>query len=155
MKKLAMMAVAMIAVGSVARAQEAASAAAAEEEGCPLSFDATLDFYSAYVWRGNVINDEPVWQPGATISYSAGDYGTLSVNVWQNWNVTDNLDHKQFGGLDESDYTVSYAVDVGPCSLEVGHIWYTFPRANGPDYAHSTEEVYGGIAYNKIGRAHV
>jgi len=160
MKKLIVMAMAMVTVASVAVAQTAAAPAepakAPEtkvEEKSPLTFAATLDYYSAYVWRGIICNDRPVWQPGATISYSAGDYGTLSANVWQNWNASDRNGHVHAGGLDESDYTLSYTKDVGPVSLEAGHIWYTFPCPNGSyqgssEYAHSTEEFYAGAALN-------
>ena len=150
---VAMMAIAVMAVAddkaaAPATAPAAAPAAAVKEEKSPLSFAATLDVYSAYVWRGNVINDRPVWQPGATVSYATKDYGTVSGNVWQNWDMTDHNEHRTFGGLNESDYTLSYTKDVGPVGVEVGHIWYTFPKVNGADYGHSTEEFYGGLSYN-------
>ena len=69
-------AVAVAAIAGTVMAQEPAApapaaAAAAVVEEAPdtgLSFGATLDLYSAYVWRGCVLNDEPVWQPGATVS---------------------------------------------------------------------------------------
>ncbi len=138
--------------GSVCAQESAAPAApAVVKEEAPdtgLSFDATLDLYSAYVWRGCVINDEPVWQPGATVSYATGDYGTLSANVWANLNMTDRTKHTHFGGLEEIDYTLSYEVDVGPVSLSAGHIWYTFPSISSADYAGSTREVYATAAYN-------
>jgi outer membrane scaffolding protein for murein synthesis (MipA/OmpV family) len=156
MKKLVMMAVAMVAVATTVSADgtNAAPVVAKEESKCPLSFAATLDIYSAYVWRGNVINDRPVWQPGATVSYATKDYGTLSANVWQNWDLTDRNNHRVAGGLNESDYTLSYTKDLGPIGVEIGHIWYTFPKLGGKNadgknyYAQGTEEVYGGLAYN-------
>ena len=137
--------------GSVCAQESSTPAAPAVKEESPdtgVSFSSTLDIYSARVWRGCVINDEPVWQPGATVSYATGDYGTLSANVWANFNMTDNLKRSHFGGVDELAYTLSYAIDVGPMSLSVGHIWYTFPSISDTQYAHSTREVYATAAFN-------
>lgn len=148
------LAVAIAAVAPVAMAQEAAAPAAAKEEAkCPVSFGATMDFYSAYVWRGIILNDRPVWQPGASASYDAGDYGTFSASVWANFNADNRIGHTAAAGLDELDYTLGYTKDVGPVTLEAGHIWYTFPRWNGgcdgdSQYGRSTEEFYLGAAYN-------
>jgi len=149
MKTMMSAAAAVVAIAGFVLAQEpAAPAAVAEEASSPLSFAATLDIYSAYVWRGCVLNDEPVWQPGATVSYSMGDYGTVSAGAWASFNMTDNLKHDHFGGIDEIDYTLSYAVDVGPVSLGAGHIWYTFPSISDSSYYNSTREVYLTAAYN-------
>ena len=154
MKKLLFMAVVMVAAACVVSAQEtsgtAAPAAAVAEESpdTGFSFAATMDIYSAYVWRGLVVNDRPVWQPGGTISYDTGDYGTFAVNVWANFDMTDRMGHTTGAGLNEVDYTASYAIDVGPCSLSVGHVWYTFPKVNGEDYYSSTREVYATAQYN-------
>jgi outer membrane scaffolding protein for murein synthesis (MipA/OmpV family) len=154
MKKLMCMAVAMIAIAAVVSAQETAKAAAPapavveESPDTGFSFGATMDIYSAYVWRGCVLNDEPVWQPGATVSYATGDYGTLSAGVWASFNMTDRNNRTHFAGIDEIDYTLSYAIDVGPVSLSVGHIWYTFPSVSSAAYGHSTREVYATAALN-------
>ena len=157
MKKLVMLAVAMMAVVTAVLADDAkvaapaAAAPVAVKEASPntgLSFATTLDLYSAYVWRGEVINDRPVWQPGATASYATGNYGTLSANVWGNFDMTDRNSHTKFGGVNELDYTASYAIDVGPVSLSVGHIWYTFPSISGSAYGTSTREVYVTAQYN-------
>ena len=146
MKKLLVVALAMIAIASTGIAQEAAPAVA--EKSTPLTLDATLDLYSAYVWRGCVITDEPVYQPGGSVGYDMGDSGSISAGVWANFDFTDANNTTHFGGLNELDYTLSYAKDLGDFSLEAGHIWYTFPQANGQDYGNSTEEVYGSVAYN-------
>jgi len=163
-----MMAVAMVAVATTLLAEDKVAATAAAPATAPaavpattekspdtgLAFATTLDFYSAYVWRGNVINDRPVWQPGATASYLTGDYGTLSANVWANFDATHRAGHTTAAGLNEIDYTLSYTKDVGPFSLEAGHIWYTFPKLGGKtaagedNYFASTREIYGGVAYN-------
>lgn len=126
------------------------SAAPVEEspnDGLPLSVSVSLDVLSDYLWRGQVCNDNPVWQPSVTLTYDAGDYGALSANVWSTFDLT----HKQgtstasrrSAGLQEIDYTLSYAVDLFSVGLEVGHIWYTYPNGNG----HSDQELYATLSY--------
>ena len=152
MKKVLFVAAAICVVASAGSAQDATNAApVAVKEEAPdtgFSFSSTLDLYSAYVWRGCVVNDEPVWQPGATVSYDTGDYGVFSANVWANFDMTDQAGPTTAAGLSEIDYTASYAIDVGPMSLSAGHIWYTFPKAGGSDYYNSTREVYATAQYN-------
>jgi len=152
MKKLLTMAVAMVAAVTTVLAQETAKAApvavAEESSETGFSFDATLDIFSAYIWRGCVLNDRPVWQPAGTVSYSTGDYGTFSAGLWANADMTDRMGHTTGAGLNEIDYTVSYAINVADFSFEVGNIWYTFPKASGQDYYNSTREVYASVAYN-------
>jgi len=154
MKRLLMMAVAMVAFASIVSADDKAAAAVAapapkeESPNTGVTLAATLDLYSAYVWRGCVINDRPVWQPGATVSYATGDYGTLSAGAWSNFDATDRRGHTKFGGISELDYTATYAIDVGPVSLSAGHTWYTFPSVTGNTYGESTREVFVTAQYN-------
>ena len=149
MKRLTMMAMMVMASVCAVSAQDGVK----EVESSPLSFAATADLYSAYVWRGLVVNKHAVLQPGATATFDLGDAGAISANVWSDFNLAQNSRHaanrhRAFGGLDELDFTASYAIDLGDFSLGAGHIWYTFPRANGSDYGHSTEEVFLTLAYN-------
>lgn len=146
MKSMLAMVMVLLAVNLSSLAQQAEVKEASPDAG--LSFEATLDIYSAYVWRGVVVNDRPVWQPGGTVSYATGEYGTFSAGVWANFDITDRNGFRSGGGLNEIDYTLSYAIDVEDFSLEAGHIWYTFPKVNGKDYLGSTREVYGSVAYN-------
>lgn len=156
MKTLLMMAAALAAVATTVRAEVKAEAVPAAPAVVPkeespdtgFSFDATVDLYSAYVWRGLVVNDRPVWQPAGTISYDTGDYGTVSAGAWANFDITDRNGYRSGGGLNEIDYSASYAIDVSDFTLEAGHIWYTFPKSGGQDYFSSTREVYGSVAYN-------
>ena len=150
MKKLTMMAMVLAASVCAVSAQEVAM-----EEGkeSPLSFEVTADLNSAYVWRGLVLNRHPVLQPGATATFDLKDAGAISANVWSDFNLAQHSkhaanQHRAFGGLDELDFTASYAIDLGDFSLGAGHIWYTFPRSNGQDYGNSTEEVFLTLAYN-------
>ena len=141
MKKLVAAVMAIFAVASICVAQDAAEAG-----GSPLSFDVGADLYSAYIWRGIQVNDEPVLQPAVSVGYDLGDLGSLSAGVWANGDLTDGGPNGD-PDVSEIDYTVSYAIDVEDFSLEVGHIWYTFPNSHGPTLD-STMEVYGSVAYN-------
>lgn len=119
-----------------------------EEAKCPVSVAATLDLYSAYVWHGCVLNDEPVWQPDFAISYTLGDYGTFAADAWMNFDTTANNHQRHFGGLNEIDYTAQYSVNIGDFSLGAGHIWYTFPSVSSGKYYPSTRELFVSAAYN-------
>lgn len=146
MKSVLAMVALLLAINLNASAQQAEVAEKSPDTG--LSFEATLDLYSAYVFRGCVVNDRPVWQPAGTVSYATGEYGTFSAGVWANFDITARNGCRSGGGLNEIDYTLSYAIDVDDFALEAGHLWYTFPKVNGHDYLFSTREVYGSAAYN-------
>jgi len=119
-----------------------------EETPFPLTFGATLDVYSAYIWHGMIVNDEPVLQPDVAITYSFGDYGAVTADAWFNFDTTGNNGQTHVGGINEIDYTLKYAVTLSDFSLEVGHTWYTFPSVSSADYYRSTREIFVGVAYN-------
>ncbi|MFH0880425.1 MAG: hypothetical protein V2A34_11985 [Lentisphaerota bacterium] len=90
-----------------------------------LAADASLDaaVLSAYVWRGQVINDEMVLQPAFTAESEWG----LKLNAWANVDLTDKADVK--GEVNEIDLLISYSPKFeGPVSLEVGFAEYAFPK---------------------------
>jgi len=107
------------------------------------------DVYSAYVWRGMTINDEPVWQPDLTLGLNFGDYGALTADVWANFDATSSTGKRHAAGLSEIDYTLAYSVTVSDFALSAGHIWYTFPQASGEDmeYGPSTREFFTSVSY--------
>jgi hypothetical protein len=119
-----------------------------EEAKCPVSVGATLDLYSAYVWHGCVLNDEPVWQPDLALTYSFGDYGAVTADAWMNFDATGNNSQRSFVGMNEIDYTLQYAVTLSDFSLGIGHIWYTFPAIGDTQYYPSTREIFVSAAYN-------
>ena len=88
--------------------------------------EASLDLpvNSAYVWRGQVYNDEPVFEPSLNV---ATKYG-LSFNTWANFNLTDNLGNDSEKEFNEVDLTVSYDVPVEVLDLTVGAAEYTYPH---------------------------
>jgi uncharacterized protein (TIGR02001 family) len=90
-------------------------------EGLETGVSVDVPVLSAYVWRGQVLVDEPVVQPGLT-----GTIGGFSVNAWSSM----NLDGTETDGeFTEMDWTVSYAQAVGPVELGLGVVQYTFPNS--------------------------
>ncbi len=83
-----------------------------------------VDAVSAYLWRGQALNDEPVVQPSLTVST---DYG-LSFNTWGSYNLTDNLGPDADKEFTEVDVSASYAVPVKVVDLSVGVVDYEFPH---------------------------
>jgi hypothetical protein len=127
----------------------AAAQAGAEEKG-PLSLDLKSDLYSAYVWRGKVLDDGAVAQPSAIASLDAKEAGLFAMKVWSNWDLSPRASRpqttKSFGGLNVLTFTPSYTKAVGPVSVTAGNIWYTFP-GDGQPKKHSTSELYTTVAY--------
>jgi hypothetical protein len=63
---------------------------------------------SAYVWRGQVLVDDPVVQPTFTVAK-----GGFSINWWGNFNLDDNATGDDFE-FSEHDITLSYAAPPAP-----------------------------------------
>lgn len=114
------MAAGLMAAGLAARAQTTAD----------------LPLLSAYAWRGQILNDQAVFQPA--LNAVSGGWG---VNAWGNYNTTD----RATGGADfsEIDLTVSYGRQAGPVALSGGVIEYLFPNTDYP----GTREVYFGATW--------
>lgn len=115
---------------------------AAEEPA--VSVNADLPVLSAYVWRGQVLNDEAVFQPA--LNLSKGGFG---LNVWGNYNLTDAV--ADAGECSEIDLTASYGGKVGPLQYGLGVIEYSFPNqtlvsgSNSVAYP-GTREVYVSLS---------
>ena len=112
-----------------------------------LTVEASVDVLCDYIWRGTICNGNPVWQPSATIGYDAGDFGTVSANVWSSFDLTHKrgtaTNSRRSCGAQEIDYTLVYANSLGPVGIEAGHIWYTFPNNNGS----SDQDLYATVSY--------
>jgi len=117
--------------------------------------DATLDVpvSSAYVWRGMVLNADPVLQPSLTVADKRG----LSLNVWANMDLTRNRQilRKQRatdpGNFSEVDLTVAYKLPVKAADVHVGLIRSLFPSTSSSDLADSSMGA-GAEGSTKIGR---
>jgi hypothetical protein len=109
--------------------------------------DATLqaDVLSAYVWRGQVYNDEIVVQPSLT---AETDFG-LSFNVWGNFNATDRFSPETEREFAEVDLNVAYSRKVSFVTLGIGYYEYLYTHQTALDDVTSnavpvagTREVY-------------
>ncbi len=52
-----------------------------------IEFEVTADFFSKYIWRGQKLNDDPVFQPGISATY-----GNLTAAIWGNLDLTNYND---------------------------------------------------------------
>lgn len=102
---------------------------------CGADMNADLPILSAYVWRGQVLNDETVVQPALNVAK-----GGLGVNVWGNYNTTDRVTGDP--DFSEIDLTVSYGGRLGPAAYGIGVIEYLFPNTEVP----GTREVYVSLS---------
>jgi len=96
----------------------------------------TGDFFSSYVWRGQLITDGWVFQPGVTVGY-----GGLTAGVWGNLDLTD--DNDESGEFIEYDWYLDYSgqlTDIVGYSL--GAIYYYFPSGE------PTTELYWGFSFD-------
>jgi uncharacterized protein (TIGR02001 family) len=99
---------------------------------------ANVDYLSKYMWRGQNLSDDPVFQPSVTVTY-----GALSASLWGNMDTT-NI-NSNGGRFSEIDTTVGLTGQIPGtegiiCSLGVTH--YHFPGTAYPD----TTECYGGFS---------
>ena len=119
----AMVVAALLAAGG--RAQEPASgaepAATANEEGTAVSASVDLAVLTGYLWRGMLINDEPVFQPSLTL-----DYRGFSLNVWANYDFNDSDEAPAFT---EVDYSASYSFEFGRFAASLGYSLYDYPNS--------------------------
>ena len=117
----------------------AGSCAVMAEEESKVEFEITADFYSKYIWRGIVVTDDHVFQPGASATF-----GGLTAGVWGNLELTDFSDND--GEFTEVDYYLDYSGDVPGVEgvgYSVGLIYYHFPSLVG-----DTTEVYLGLNFD-------
>jgi hypothetical protein len=104
-----------------------------------IDFEITADFFSKYIWRGQNLDDDYVFQTGI----SAG-YGGLTAAVWGNLELT-NINENS-GEFTEWDYSLDYSGDVPGVKgigYSVGVINYHFPGVVG-----DTTEIYGGLNFD-------
>ena len=109
-----------------------------------IDFELATGFFSKYIWRGQNVDDDPVFQSGISASYKG-----LTATIWGNLELT-NINDKS-GDFSELDYSLDYSSampGIGGVEYSVGVIYYDFPgcTADGtrcPD----TTEVYWGLNF--------
>lgn len=102
--------------------------------------DAELTVANRYVWRGQLLVDDPVLQPAANLSY-----GDFRLNVWGNLDLTNvNGNAGQFTEVDVA-LEWLHAFDDTPIPFRVfaGAAGYFFPNLP----FEPTAEIYGGVAF--------
>jgi hypothetical protein len=100
----------------------------------------TADFMSKYIWRGQNIDDDPVFQPSLSVSYKG-----FTAAVWGNLEMT-NINGNS-GEFSEIDYSIDYSSavpDMKGIGYSVGAIYYDFPATS----AAGTTEVYWGLNFD-------
>ena len=106
-----------------------------------IEFEVTTDYYGKYIWRGQNISDDPVFQPGASLSWNG-----FTAAWWANLETT-KINGKS-GEFTEHDWSLDYSGDLPfgeGISYSVGLINYYFPTV---DDAGETTEVYWGLAFD-------
>ncbi len=117
-------------------------AASAEDE---ITFELTADYFSKYIWRGQNLNDDPVFQPGISAAY-----GNLTAGIWGSLDLTNINDRNS--DFFEVDYYLDWSDDLPDfegISYSVGVIYYDFPGS----YADGTRlpdtlEAYLGLNFD-------
>lgn len=101
-----------------------------------VGFDVSADFYSKYVWRGQLINDDYAFQPGISMTFDK-----FTAGIWGSLDMTDYNGEK--GEFIEYDYYLDYTTTIMEgVDLSVGVINYYFPGAE------DTTEIYYGFAFD-------
>lgn len=100
----------------------------------PVSITTDMAINSDYVWRGFLLDEDVVMQPGIYISG-----GGFTFSLWSSFDMQsdDALDS------DEVDYSIDYTKDFKGYSLSVGLTYYDFPEAD--TYS---REFYVGVVFD-------
>ena len=96
--------------------------------------DATvgMDVASAYVFRGNTLNDGPVVQPALSVgNFKLNEEITLplTLGVWANMDIGSYNHTLDAGEFSEVDFTACYALPkvIDKLGWSVGYIEYMYP----------------------------
>lgn len=103
------------------------------------SLSISTGLFSKYIWRGQLINDEFVFQPDVSLSYKG-----LTASLWTNIDLSDQNGNN--GEFTEYDWTLLYEGNLliyKTIKYSIGAIYYAFPK-NIPD----TTELFGSLGIN-------
>lgn len=115
---------------------------AVSARGVELNGDVEMGLSSAHVWRGHVVNDEPVFQPAITV----GAY-PYSLGVWSTWDLTSTGEASRHQRVD---VTGQYSYRRDRHLLDAGLTAYIYPgdATAGPN---DTLELFVGYAIDVAG----
>lgn len=128
----------LISACGVKAAKELASPSKQDEQ--VVKFGISADYYSKYIWRGQNLNNESVFQPAVSVSA----YG-FTGSIWGNLDLTNKNDNS--GQFNEFDWALDYTATVPGTenlNFSIGTIYYRFPHTP----FHPTTEVYGGLGWD-------
>ena len=107
-----------------------AAAVAAPMVATATDVEVSADVLSAYISRGSVLNDEPVFQPNIWFGAPAG----FDFNLWGTMDLTDNdksCAPNTRGRWSEFDFTLGWNVllpESSPVNVWIGSTYYTYPQ---------------------------
>jgi hypothetical protein len=105
-----------------------------------IDLEVTADYFSKYVWRGQNLDDESVFQPSFSASYKG-----LTASIWGNFEMTSANGNS--GEFTEIDYSIDYSgtfLGIKGVGYSVGMIYYDFPSTD----FEGTSEVYWGFSFD-------
>jgi len=112
-----------------------------EETKNLISGEASVELLSAYIWRGLVLTENPVYQPNVNLGVNLKEYGRLFTDIAANVNTTTRPGHTHCGGIDEIEYVVGYEYEIRSLKLAIAHTWWTYPSITDSAYEASTREI--------------
>jgi len=124
-----------------------------------LSWGADLGAYSAYVWRGLSLTNQPVIQPDLWFSLPVGGNSSVTVGGWSTIDIgkydDPNDDISEGGGvagpdLTEFDWYGEFGTTFGEASLTLGVTGYIYPNDSGLTSTSNTIELYGQIGLGTV-----
>jgi len=138
------LAAALIAGGFSAKAQ--AGEGVLSDAGITVTGDTA--YYSEYVWRGMLLDGDPVIQPGIYITGPSTGFGKLTAKLWASYDLT-NVDARKSQELDS---ILDYTYDFPSVSVSFGHTYYDFPEQTPTDGAPKafSREFYAGFSLPKV-----
>lgn len=107
-----------------------------------------LNFSSIYMWRGIMLDGDPVIQPGFYLSGPESKFGRIKLGWW----MSRDLENRDALKSSETDLIVDYTYSFTDFDLSAGHIYYDFPDALPADGAVKgfSREFYSGITFPKL-----
>lgn len=97
---------------------------------------ADLSVQSAYVWRGMVVNDRPVFQPTFTLAAHG-----FSASAWASVDLTDDQGTRH--EVDEIDFWLTYTRPFGAFDVTLAAYDYTYPNSG----VAATQELWATVEW--------
>lgn len=113
-----------------------------------VSVSGDMSYYSEYLWRGFLLDGDPVTQAGIYVAGPETPFGKLTAKFW----ISKDMDNRDSRLSDEFDYILDYTYALNDASVSVGHTYYDFPDQTGLDGAPKTfsREFYAGVTLPKV-----